>query len=212
MSLDIRGQVFGDLLAECERPEMKTRLGCVWQCMCLGCGARLFRPAAQLRYAARQGFVSACVECRRQLRQGRAQARREAMWTIYVEQGTFWPGRSAERLAQDVRDDLEKQGHAAPREKSPPEYQATSPEDLEEYESGSETRCFTQAEIGKVFDLCAGRVSQIEKQALAKLRARVRKEFPDLVPEKSIAETRTYRLWWASFQAEAARCFAGEED
>lgn len=113
-AVDIAGEVFGDLVAERRDHLSEDGRGWVWQCMCLGCGARLFRPVGQLRSAAKNGAGSACIVCRTEARNGRAWQRRARMAEVYAKAGTYWPGRSIDVLVDAVREALETEGHHPP--------------------------------------------------------------------------------------------------
>ena len=93
--LDLVGRRFGDI---CVVSYLRTeRAGRIWLCECASCGVGLERSTAGLAWGEREGWVQSCLECRRELRAGRALVRRKAgkkrfldLWEITGSLYSWW--------------------------------------------------------------------------------------------------------------------------
>jgi hypothetical protein len=86
-ALDLTGQRFGELTAL--YPVSVSDEGVRWLCRC-DCGTITLRTTGSLRYSVTRGYVSCCRVCNRELRRGRALARREDYARMFRRYGSLY--------------------------------------------------------------------------------------------------------------------------
>ncbi len=108
--LDLRGQTFGDLVAQ--EPVGKTVYGTLWSCRCV-CGQIVCRTATHLRQALSHGHRSACKDChvtapnKITVSYAIPGERVRILKELYARQGTIWTYTASKKLEAKVQKDLE---------------------------------------------------------------------------------------------------------